>query len=59
MKTIKCIISVLLGLGLGLLSACVGQRPVQKPPPQTNTNTNTNSIPGKQEDLPVRRPMLE
>jgi hypothetical protein len=65
MKTLKCFIALALGSLLGLLSSCTRSAPENRVPPekapggiQTNAVT-TNSVPGKQEDLPVREPILE
>jgi hypothetical protein len=72
MKTIKCIISVIVGAGLGLISACCGHRAGPAPsstPTGTSTATGSqtnvssapksNALPANQENLPVRKPTLE
>ncbi len=56
MKTIKCIISILLGVGLGLLSACFNHRSTSKSSTETGTNVpsgpKTNSSPLPATNLP-------
>lgn len=68
MKTIKCILSVVIGAGLGLISACCAHRagPTSSGThsvtgSQTNLSSgpSTNALPPKQENLPVRKPTLE
>lgn len=64
MKKLKAITSVALGVILGLISACSHNRPKPEAGKPANPNTNnvpptTNTVPNKQEEMPVRRPILE
>ena len=62
MRALKCIFAVVLGSVLGLLSCCT--RPPREakpkaPPEKPAAAPQTNAVPAKQEDLPVRKPILE
>ncbi len=61
MKTLKCLFALVLGSILGLLPSCSTTAPENKPPapPGKSPGTQTNTVPSKQEDLPVRRPLYE
>jgi PBP1b-binding outer membrane lipoprotein LpoB len=67
MKKIKCILAVVLGTILGLFSSCSPrEEPPQKQgePEKEQTEVQTREgkqteVPKKEEDLPVRRPILE
>ncbi|MDP6525107.1 MAG: hypothetical protein QGH15_12880 [Kiritimatiellia bacterium] len=64
MRQLKCILSILLGLLLGLFASCTSkQNPEQgleKPQDEQPTEGKENpEPPEKENDLPVRRPMLE
>lgn len=64
MKTLKCFLALALGSLLGLFSSCTRSTPENSTPAQSDKSpgsnaATTNSVPGKQEDLPVRRPILE
>ena len=63
MKTLKCIVSVLLGAFLGLLASCVHRgtktNPVTPDAKVSHDQAKTNAPPTKTENLPIRRPILE
>jgi len=62
MRKIKFVFALILGGLLGLLSSCRGVAPPNKPPVPPDkppAGTRTNTVPEKQEDLPVRGPILE
>jgi hypothetical protein len=62
MKTAKFLFALILGGILGLLSSCKAVAPQTKPPvPPGNpaAGAQTNTVPEKQDDLPVRGPILE
>ncbi len=62
MRQMKCVFALVLGSILGLVSCCCkapteAKRPAA--PESPPAGTPTNNVPPKQEDLPVRKPMLE
>lgn len=67
MKAIKCIFAVLLGVVLTLLSSCSPKQkpssdpesPEQQQPTGDADKEEPEQPPEKEEDLPVRRPILE
>jgi hypothetical protein len=62
MRKMKFVFALALGSVLGLLSSCRATSPQNKPPVPPDrpaTGAPTNTVPGKQEDLPVRGPILE
>ena len=71
MKAMKCILSVIPGIVVGLLSACTPRsqpetQPTAKvpataedPSPAKEEQPETKPAPDKEQDLPIRRPILE
>jgi len=65
MKTIKCVLSVIMGFFLGLLSSCGRNAPEKKKPEEPSTVPGTEKKekepdkPKKGEELPIRKPILE
>jgi hypothetical protein len=62
MRKLKFVFALILGAVLGLLSSCRGTPPPSKPPVPPDkppAGARTNTVPEKQEDLPVRGPILE
>jgi len=63
MKKVKCILAVILGTVLGLLSACVSREkagePVKEQAGAEPRKKAQPQPPKKGEELPVRRPILE
>ncbi|MBT3294102.1 MAG: hypothetical protein HN919_19415 [Verrucomicrobia bacterium] len=64
MRKLKCVVSILIGSLLGLVASC-STRPKPPPEPEPPADKEVTSAeetpepPKKQEELPVRRPMLE
>ncbi len=62
MRRLKCLFALVLGSVLGLVSCCsrtARENQPQVSPEKSATGTQTNTVPAKQEDLPVRKPILE
>jgi hypothetical protein len=64
MRKVKCIVSILIGLLLGLVAACTTKhKPPHAPEPPADEQAvdakKNPELPEKEKELPVRRPMLE
>jgi hypothetical protein len=62
MKKAKFLFALVLGSLLGLLASCKATAPQTKqpvPPGNPATGAPTNTVPEKQDELPVRGPILE
>ena len=69
MKAIKCLFAIIVGIIVGLLSACTAHKQ-PKTEPETRGPAATEGVaatqtpssetrPAKESDLPIRRPILE
>ena len=67
MKTIKCLLAVVIGTILGLFPSCSPKKeplpkqdePQKEQAQEETTEAKQSQPPKKEEDLPVRRPILE
>jgi hypothetical protein len=61
MKTLKGVLALVLGSVLGLLSSCggTGSKNEAPAPSGKSAGPQTNTVPQKQENLPVDRPIYE
>jgi hypothetical protein len=67
MKAVKCVLAVLLGVVMGLLPSCSSKKKAGSQPVTPGEKKQTGAAdreeekrpPDKEEDLPVRRPILE